>query len=312
MSEETCGNCHRLIGALEEGFVWKDNIVCRECYERLSDAERPAPSTPVAPEAAPSQAPSAVYIQQSSKSTSGFGIAALVLGILACLTCWIPFIGILSIPLSGLGLLFGIIGILVSAIGGKSTLGMPIAGSAVSLIALVIAIVSTGVIVAAAGTASEVAERAAQVLEEESEDIEQPEAQPLFQPQPTPETTPPAVNPKNAVSKLPPHVFSSAPRGRRSQIRAVISKNAHTKLEIERIAIRLVSQNNLAPCLVQFFDNESCLRNWDGTGLLKDSDWPHWLGRARVDMNLAGLLSASFRLAVDEQTGQPRTDVFRQ
>lgn len=119
-------------------------------------------------------------------------------------------------------------------------------------------------------------------------------------------------NLKKPVNKLPPHVSSSAPRGRRSQIRAVISKNAHTKLEIELIAINLVNQNNLAPCLVQFFDNESCLRNWDGTGLLRDSDWPHWLGRAKVDKNWAGLLSASFKLAVGEQTGKSRTDVFRQ
>ena len=40
-SEETCANCHRLIGALEEAFVWKDNIVCSECYKKLSVAARP-------------------------------------------------------------------------------------------------------------------------------------------------------------------------------------------------------------------------------------------------------------------------------
>ena len=45
-SEETCANCHRLIGALEEAFVWKDNIVCRECYDRLSIPAQPIPTQP--------------------------------------------------------------------------------------------------------------------------------------------------------------------------------------------------------------------------------------------------------------------------
>ena len=40
-SEEACANCHRLIGALEEAFVWRDNIVCRECYGKLSVSDRP-------------------------------------------------------------------------------------------------------------------------------------------------------------------------------------------------------------------------------------------------------------------------------
>jgi hypothetical protein len=78
------------------------------------------------------------------KATSGFGVAALVLGILACLTCWIPFVGILSIPLSALGILFGVIGILVSAVGRRSGIEMPVAGSIVCIVALAIAVASTG------------------------------------------------------------------------------------------------------------------------------------------------------------------------
>ncbi|MCK4850671.1 MAG: hypothetical protein KAT11_04925 [Phycisphaerae bacterium] len=42
-AQETCANCQRLIGALEEAFVWKDNIVCRECYKKLSPAEKSIP-----------------------------------------------------------------------------------------------------------------------------------------------------------------------------------------------------------------------------------------------------------------------------
>ena len=78
------------------------------------------------------------------KATSGFGIAALVLGIFACLTCWIPFIGVVGMPLAVLGLLFGGIGILTSLIGRRSGVGMPMAGSVVCVVSLIVAISMTG------------------------------------------------------------------------------------------------------------------------------------------------------------------------
>ena len=67
---------------------------------------RAAPPAPVA--AAPQQnvVPQAmnqtnIAVQVGhSRSTSGFGVAALVLGIIAALTCWIPFIGLLGVPLA--------------------------------------------------------------------------------------------------------------------------------------------------------------------------------------------------------------------
>ena len=40
-AEDTCANCDRSIGHLEEASVWKDNVVCSECYERLSTAGIP-------------------------------------------------------------------------------------------------------------------------------------------------------------------------------------------------------------------------------------------------------------------------------
>ena len=177
--EETCANCQRSIGALEEAFVWKDNIVCHECYYRLSPPKLNPPNTPVSARLSPSQTSSPVYVQQADKTTSGLGVAALVLGILACLTCWIPLVGILSMPLSGLGLLFGIIGVTASVIGRKSALGFPMAGVVVSLIALVLAVSSTGLFVGAARVASEhtetdATEEPANVLEQENVITEQP------------------------------------------------------------------------------------------------------------------------------------------
>ena len=83
------------------------------------------------------------------KSTNGLGIAALVLGVLAAILCWIPLVGIISIPLAILGLVFGGIGFLIALIGRKSGVGMPISGSIVCIVALVIAIMMTGATVSA-------------------------------------------------------------------------------------------------------------------------------------------------------------------
>lgn len=88
-----------------------------------------------------------------TKTTSGFGIAALVLGIIACLTCWIPFVGLLVIPLGILGVVFGFIGILASAIGRRSYIGLPVSGMVVSLIAVIIAVTITGAITGAVSEA---------------------------------------------------------------------------------------------------------------------------------------------------------------
>ncbi len=107
---------------------------------------RPAPTVPHPSAAQPALV--GVYVA-TPKGTSGFGIAALVLGILACLGCWIPFLGILSIPLGALGILFGIAGFLVSATGRRSGIGMPVAGTVICVVAVAIAITSTLATIAA-------------------------------------------------------------------------------------------------------------------------------------------------------------------
>lgn len=80
----------------------------------------------------------------NERNVSPMGIASLVLGIIACITCWIPFLGLFSIPVSGLGLLFGLIGLLMSLIGKKHGLAFPISGSIICTIAISIALLSTG------------------------------------------------------------------------------------------------------------------------------------------------------------------------
>jgi hypothetical protein len=85
-----------------------------------------------------------VEIVSPLRDVSGFGIASIVLGIVACTACWIPFVGCLSLPLSFFGLIFGVIGVIVSVTGKKSHVGLPAAGATVCIIAILMVVLVTG------------------------------------------------------------------------------------------------------------------------------------------------------------------------
>jgi hypothetical protein len=92
----------------------------------------------------------------------GLGIPSLVLGIIALSFGWVPQGGALvSMPLSGLGLLFGIAGLGVAIVQGGRGIGFPIAGSAVSLVAVVFGLVWLGLLSPAKQTATQTSAPAA-------------------------------------------------------------------------------------------------------------------------------------------------------
>ena len=72
------------------------------------------------------------------------GIASLVLGIGACVFCWIPFLGLLVIPFAAIGLLLAVIGITAAIVGKKSSLSFPVSGAVVCVVATLIALFVTG------------------------------------------------------------------------------------------------------------------------------------------------------------------------
>jgi len=124
---------------------------CPVCGNVCTVPVRAVVATPTVP--APAPLPAAAALSQvnvnvqappAAKSTNGLGVAALVLGIVAVLTCWIPFIGILGIPLAVLGCVFGLIGLLIALIGRRSGVGMPIAGLIICIVSIVIAVSMTG------------------------------------------------------------------------------------------------------------------------------------------------------------------------
>jgi hypothetical protein len=83
-------------------------------------------------------------VEPIQKSVNGLGVAALVIGILSLLGSWVPFCGLMVIPLAIIGVVLGVVGMFVAASGKRSGLGFPVVGTSVSGGAIVLALVSTG------------------------------------------------------------------------------------------------------------------------------------------------------------------------
>lgn len=85
---EECANCGRTIGKLETANVFKDSVVCSECYARLAPTIEYA--TPVVRRPAPP--PPAIYSGHDVKETTDavvgrvIVIVLLIVFILACLS----------------------------------------------------------------------------------------------------------------------------------------------------------------------------------------------------------------------------------
>ncbi|MEQ8852905.1 DUF5067 domain-containing protein [Gimesia sp.] len=75
-------------------------------------------------------------IKQESRAANSMGIASVILGILAFLLCWIPFVNILAFVLGSISALMAVIGIFLGISRNGSGIGYSIAGGALSAIAL--------------------------------------------------------------------------------------------------------------------------------------------------------------------------------
>lgn len=146
METEVCQNCGRTIGNLETRHLFGGQIVCPECDGKL----RSTGST-----ASPVQ--NVVVNVPDTERLNAFGVVSVVLGIIACLSCWIPFVGCLVIPIAILGMLFALIGALCSLVGRRASAGFPLAGAVVCIVAICIAFVTTQATISTLDTIREIA-----------------------------------------------------------------------------------------------------------------------------------------------------------
>lgn len=117
-----------------------------EPEEELEEYAPPATVRPRKPKRAAPPVAVQVNVTQPSRAAHSLGIASLVLGILAFLICWIPLIGALGLPLSGLGFVLGVIGLILAMVRSGHGVGFPIAGSAICGLAFFIALSMTAAI----------------------------------------------------------------------------------------------------------------------------------------------------------------------
>ncbi len=82
---------------------------------------------------------------QGPRPDNSMGVAALVLAIVGLALSWIPFVGLLSILLGVLAIVFGLVGWNRARLG-RAGLVLPVTGAAIGIVAIVAAVLSTTVV----------------------------------------------------------------------------------------------------------------------------------------------------------------------
>jgi hypothetical protein len=90
------------------------------------------------------------------------GIIAIVLGVIGLLISWIPFLGLVAIPIAAIGGLLGLIGLVLAAVKKFKGWSMPLLGCLICTGTIVVSLTSTGATSAAIGEVVEEANKANQ------------------------------------------------------------------------------------------------------------------------------------------------------
>jgi len=136
---------------------------CPSCGEAVTI---PAPSSPVLQPAAASIAQNATVTVTTKNTTAlTMGIIAIVLGVLSLLVAWIPFLGLIAIPVAAIGGFLALIGLVLAALKKFRGWAMPLLGGIICVIAIVVSMSSTG---STSVAIAETMEDASKAIEESS------------------------------------------------------------------------------------------------------------------------------------------------
>lgn len=172
-----------------------------------------------------------VRVNTGTSRVGCFAVAAVIFGLMALAGSWIPILGLAAIPLAGVGLACGLLGIMVAAIQGDGV-GTPFIGVVVSGLAIFVAMASTGAAVAVVGDVSR------QVREQEQKRQAERET-PIENVAPTAEEPPPSET--DTVQVVVPAITS--PVAPVEDPTAVSQKNEKTANGKLAMAKSLLSKN---------------------------------------------------------------------
>ncbi|QTF72365.1 DUF308 domain-containing protein [Arthrobacter woluwensis] len=182
----------------------------------------PGPGNPAAPGYGPGQHQAAYGqpgygepgfpppLPPQGRQSNGFGITALVLGILALLASLIPFVGFIAFILGPLAILFGILGLALRRNAGKGT---SITGMVLGAASIVVALVVTSLTAVFLG---QITEKSGTADTTTSPSAESTPFAPATGPEATPSSTPSGTSGTDAVAGSKVELIATVSKGKAS------------------------------------------------------------------------------------------------
>jgi len=88
--------------------------------------------------------PQTVIVTTKNTASLTLGIIGLVVGVLSLLVGWVPFLGLVAIPVAVIGLILAGVGILIAVFKGFRGIGMPLLAAGICIAGLIVPLLSTG------------------------------------------------------------------------------------------------------------------------------------------------------------------------
>ena len=144
----SCPECNHIITL--PSIAAGRNGACPKCNAEitvpLGSTITQSLNTPVMPDGA-SHSPQTVILTTKNTASLTLGIVSVALGSITLLFGWLPFVGLLAIPIAALGAMVALIGGIVAIGKGFKGFGMPATGGLICIFAITVSMTSTKTVV---------------------------------------------------------------------------------------------------------------------------------------------------------------------
>ncbi len=147
---------------------------------RYSQSAPPIPAAQTVPQSVVPQ--TIVVVQQEKKRGNSLAIASVIVAVLAFAFCWIPLLGILSIPVGLIALLLGGFGLLISLFRRGAGIGFSIAGVLLSVLSIVVAFTITTAVTKSVAEVGRIVDNQSALRNATNQQVIQPMATPAVVP----------------------------------------------------------------------------------------------------------------------------------